>query len=161
VRQELRPWERLRPAKPKPLTPEKIAALKATGGVTEDFLAELQAAEVWINHKYTVQVTRREDGSVAELSIRRNDRKAAHDWRDFQRIKNEIAGDEIEAVELYPAMSRLMDTANQYYIFCLPPGEKVAAGLMVTARATTAEAAALGATQRELPSDWVLPEVEL
>jgi hypothetical protein len=54
-----------------------------------------------------------------------------------------------------------MDTANQYYIFCLPPGEKVAAGLMVTARATTAEAAALGATQRELPSDWVLPEVEL
>jgi hypothetical protein len=44
----------------------------------------------------------------------RLDGQAIHDWRELQRIKNEIVGDEIEAVELYPAESRLLDTANWY-----------------------------------------------
>jgi hypothetical protein len=36
-----------------------------------------------------------------------------HDWRDLQRIKNQLVGPECEAVELYPAESRKVDTANQ------------------------------------------------
>ena len=40
-----------------------------------------------------------------------------HDWRDFQRIKNELIGEEYEGVELYPAESRRVDTANQYHIW--------------------------------------------
>jgi hypothetical protein len=40
-----------------------------------------------------------------------------HDWRDLQRIKNELVGPECEAVELYPAESRLVDTANQYHLW--------------------------------------------
>jgi hypothetical protein len=51
------------------------------------------------------------------LSIKVHDKQAWHDWRDLQRIKNEICGDETEAIELYPAESRLVDTANQYHLF--------------------------------------------
>jgi hypothetical protein len=91
-------------------------------------LAEADAAEIWRNDRYVVTVTRWAEGELAgqvqELSIRRDDRRAIHDWRDFQRIKNEIARPEVEAMEIYPAESRLMDTANQYYLFCSPLGNE-------------------------------------
>lgn len=63
-------------------------------------------------------------GPVAHLSIRRADRKAARDWRDFQRIKNDIAGRDAEAVELYPAEERVVDTANQFHLWCTIPGDR-------------------------------------
>ena len=53
------------------------------------------------------------------LSIGRRDREAVHDWRHFQRIKNELVGAEHEAIELYPKESRLMDTGNRYWLFAL------------------------------------------
>ena len=40
----------------------------------------------------------------------------------MQRIKNELCGTETEAVEIYPAESRLADTANQYHLWCVEPG---------------------------------------
>ena len=46
-----------------------------------------------------------------------------HDWRELQQIKNAICGEEIEAVELYPA-SRLVDTSNQYHLWALPAGKR-------------------------------------
>lgn len=54
------------------------------------------------------------------LSIRRQDRKPVHDWRHLWMIKTELAGADAEAVELY----RLVDSANQYHLFCLPRGER-------------------------------------
>jgi hypothetical protein len=60
-------------------------------------------------------------GPLIQLSIRTLDNQPKHDWRDFQRIKNELLGPEVEGIELYPAESRLVDTSNQYYMFCLPP----------------------------------------
>lgn len=53
------------------------------------------------------------------LSIKRNDREPINDWRILQQIKNAIVGEEVEAVELYPAESRLVDSANQYHLFAL------------------------------------------
>jgi hypothetical protein len=53
------------------------------------------------------------------LSIKRADREPIRDWRILQAIKNGIVGEEVEAVELYPAESRLVDTANQYHLFAL------------------------------------------
>jgi hypothetical protein len=54
---------------------------------------------------------------IIHLSIRSNDRSSRHDWRDFQRIKNEFFGDEHEAIEIYPAESELVDGANQYHLW--------------------------------------------
>ena len=66
---------------------------------------------------------------MLHLSFKRNDRAVMDDWREKLRIKNEICdllfdgdGAECEAVELYPAMSRCIDSANQYHLWVLPPG---------------------------------------
>jgi hypothetical protein len=67
-----------------------------------------------------------EDGPVRlwQLSIKDLENTARHDWRDFQRIKNELCGPECEACEVYPAESRLVDTSNQFYLWVLPGGKR-------------------------------------
>jgi hypothetical protein len=82
--------------------------------------------EVYRNDKYQVVV--RDAGKFTMLSIRRNDRETIHDWRELQTIKNMLAGPEREAVELYPAESRRVDTSNQYYLWVLPEGDRVGFG---------------------------------
>jgi hypothetical protein len=69
---------------------------------------------------------------MAHLSIKRFDREAIRDWRHFQQIKNDICGPETEAVELYPAESRLADNANQYHLWVfLKPLGRGEAGAIV------------------------------
>ncbi len=126
----------------------------------ESQIAELVNAEIWMNNHYTVHVTRRPEGdehagSVYELSIRRNDRAPARDWRDFQRIKNEIAGPLCEAVELYPAQTRVVDTANQYFLWVFPEGVEVPVGFPRGMLMDHHEHDDSGAVQRELPQDWI------
>ena len=79
---------------------------------------------IWINSRYQVYLRHipSTDGTTecVHLSIKRLDRDVIHDWRDLQRIKNELAGAEWEGIELYPAESRLVDTANQYHLWCFP-----------------------------------------
>ena len=138
-----------------PMKPEQRAIMLAKGA-TEEMLASLEREEMWGNDLYVASCTRREDGSVYELSIRRRDREAVHDWRHFQRIKNEIAGFEVEAVELYPSMQRVMDTANQYYLWCLPPGEMLPVGFNFPTPHLVDADEHVGSTsqQRPLPDDW-------
>jgi hypothetical protein len=125
-------------------TPAKDAALERILGYVPDL-----ASEIWRNDKYVCSVERDDDGHVKELSIRRDDRSWPRDWRDFQRIKNEIAGPEVEAVELFPAESRLYDTANQFWLWCLPPGEKFSFGFHEGRHVSNdAVAVAVGARQR-------------
>ena len=80
----------------------------------------------WHNKFYVVVRTVLEpelgDVSGLHLSIRHQERKAIRDWRHFQRIKNELAGPEREAVEIFPPESQLVDTANQYHLCVLPEG---------------------------------------
>jgi hypothetical protein len=72
------------------------------------------------NNRYQVIVREHPDGPFGpyvHLTIRSQDGSPRHDWRDFQRLKNELVGEETEAVELYPAESRLVDTANHYHLW--------------------------------------------
>ncbi len=81
-----------------------------------------EGARFFHNSHYHVvrrDFTMEEGGQLVHLSIRDNERTTKHDWRDFQRIKNELLGPEEEAVELYPADSRLVDTSNQYHLWCI------------------------------------------
>lgn len=69
----------------------------------------------------------------AMLQICRADGGSVFDWRDLQQIKNLICGPEWEAVEIFPAESRLKDPSNARYLWCcnqilpfgLPGGRKV------------------------------------
>lgn len=54
---------------------------------------------------------------MISLNIRRRDGAPIHDWRHLQQIKNELTNPECEGVEIYPAMSRLVDTSNKYHIW--------------------------------------------
>jgi hypothetical protein len=69
---------------------------------------------------------------IWHLSIKRHDREPIRDWRVMQALKTAVVGPDHEGIELYPAESRVVDTANQYHIwvfatpdggpFCLPIG---------------------------------------
>lgn len=100
---ELAPWTDFEEAEPLPQLPED---------------------RIFINSRYQVNIRMGEApapfGVFIQLSIKTRDKAAYHDWRDFQRIKNELVGSHFEAVELYPSEKRLVDTANQFYVFVFP-----------------------------------------
>lgn len=86
----------------------------------------MKGVEVWANDVYEAFKHTYAPGQV-HLSIKRMDRRPIRNWRHFQQIKNEVCGEETEAVELYPAESRLADNANQYHLWVMlephQPGE--------------------------------------
>jgi len=101
-----RPWDKLR----------FEACRPSKDGPVEDFY----------NNIYGVTLRKFETGWAlnggpwAQIGIYSLDGKPRHDWRDFQKIKNDLLGEEWEAIELYPAESRLMDPSNYYILFCAP-----------------------------------------
>jgi hypothetical protein len=83
------------------------------------------------------------------LSIKRRDKKAIHDWRALQRIKNDLVGEEFEAIEIYPSESQLVDEANQYHLWVMPEGQVAPVGFRYGRTTCTPEEAALvGGRQR-------------
>lgn len=136
------------------MLPSRAANVTAERRALRRAVGDPEVPEVWENNIYVVHVARREDGSVESLSIRDRERSARHDWRDLQRIKNDVAGPETEAVELYPAMSRLMDTANQWWLWVMPPGVALTVGYEKGAVTDVDAAKAFGAKQRPLPPEW-------
>lgn len=91
--------------------------------------ADLNSVQLWRNDLYQVEL-REMHAMIGDkvqdwvhLNIRRVDGYPGRDWRHFQQIKNELVGPECEAVELYPAESRLVDTSNKYHLWaCRQPG---------------------------------------
>lgn len=55
------------------------------------------------------------------IRITNTDQSAHHDWREFQRIKNEVAGDDWCGYELYPPEQHLIDNANFFMLYAVPP----------------------------------------
>jgi hypothetical protein len=86
-------------------------------------MAERQQEEIWLNEIYqvaTIRSTHEIFGEVMQINIRRRDGNVIfRDWRHFQDIKNQLAGPECEGLELYPAESRLVDTANKYHLWVI------------------------------------------
>ncbi len=76
---------------------------------------------VYRNNKYIVFLkfgTYRPDGHrYTRVMCRRNDSKPIYSWNDLYRIKNEIFGHEVEAVQIMPRVSELVDQANLYWFW--------------------------------------------
>ena len=129
-------------------------------------IRSLKEDEIWVSDLYQVNIRRRtgpgffdetkevysgfpkENGEVVWLSIKRLDKDPIHDWRDLQRIKNEVMGEEAEAIEIYPAESRKMDVANQYHLFAFTT--QILIGFLGRAVGSSAKAEQVGAKQRAL-----------
>lgn len=98
-------------------------SLGAKGDDYDDLLKRYCKDEVWINDKYQVDVTReiKSPGwpDMIHLSIKLLTEDPIHDWRDLQAIKNTLVGEENEAIELYPAESRLVDVANRFHLWVI------------------------------------------
>lgn len=105
---------------------------KIEDGVVDD----TERPEQWTNDLYSVTVRRwTEDpvfgsrGGMIQIGISALDGTSRHDWRDFQNIKNQIAGPECEAFELYPAERRLLDPSNYYTLWCFPGLKRIKVGI--------------------------------
>lgn len=132
-------------------------------GVPHDLAAaqveQLRRQSVHMNDRYQVNAQTLEApfgefvGDVIWLSIKRRDKAPVHDWRDLQVIKNLIVGPEHEGFEIYPAESRLVDTANQYHVFVfLDPKVRLPVGFRTREVTGAEQAAAVGARQRDFHS---------
>jgi hypothetical protein len=118
-------WQPLRQGVCKPIDQRLVDDLWKTGRyesrekIVADLEREEKATTIWINETYQVQ--RREmtqPPGLIHLNIRRRDgAPILRDWRHFQQIKNELIGEECEAIELYPAESRKVDASNKYHIW--------------------------------------------
>lgn len=138
-----------------------IKYLKRTVGLTKaqalDWQAWAALGVCYLNNLYQVEVrdadVRGEDWPpMLWLSIKRRDKNPIHDWRDLQRIKSEIVGPDCEGVEIYPAESRLVDSANQYHLWVIrEPGIRFPFGFFDGRQVMGPEdAAKMGAKQRDI-----------
>lgn len=85
-------------------------------------LIQMEREEIWLCDQYQVAVDKTPQHgfrgfTLWHISIKRRDKEPIHDWRDLQEIKNQICGPEFEAVELYPAEQRKVDSANQFHLW--------------------------------------------
>jgi len=112
------------PIKPRELI-AKLMAIGAPRALAKAQYRRMQRLEWWGNDDYSATVDRAcehamGDGlTVTHISFHRRDRAPVHDWRDVQQIKSDILGADAEAVELYPAEWRVVDTANEYHLWAV------------------------------------------
>jgi len=170
---KVKKWLPFQPAEMTNKTPQELEALvqevmkhydisemRARARIVSIIEDQRRYNEIYINNIYQVIVQREPEKpegwpELIYLSIKRLDKHPVHDWRHLQRIKNELVGEECEAVELYPAESRLLDTSNQYHLWCIKkPGVRFPFGFNDGRNVSgKEEAEAVGAKQRELDKE--------
>jgi hypothetical protein len=111
-------------SEPFPPLPGEIDLIAVMWGITPEKAEERwefqnQVCQFWEDDEHEVKAMPINGGT--QLLIRRKDRQKVTDhYQVFQRIKNQILGPEVEAIELYPAASREYDTSNTYSLWCSP-----------------------------------------
>mgnify|MGYP001266712038 CR=1 FL=1 len=96
-------------------------------------------AEIYTNSIYQVAVYRGDEaddlvhvpelkGQCTWLSIKRRDKRPVNHWQDMQTMKNRLVGTECDAFQIFPAESRMVNTANQYHLIVLPEGKHLPFG---------------------------------
>jgi hypothetical protein len=94
-------------------------------GVNEEtainMMLQQTSEKLFMNDVYQVTVSNVHTSpnwpDTIHLSIMRIDKEPIHDWWDLQDIKNQLVGDEHDAIEVYPAESKIVDMANQYHLW--------------------------------------------
>jgi len=122
-------FERMDPAAVAESAAQAIAPLAVGPRILAEAMKQAASVETWQNSRYMVRVYRRDD-AIRALQVQDATGPQGPHWADLQRVKNEIAGPEAEAYEIYPAESRLIDGGGPvYWLFVVPPGERAPGGL--------------------------------
>ncbi len=97
-----------------PTLPEKLSWIEARVRESASWL-------LYRNNLYLVVIEM--TAPLIHVCIRRHDGKPCANWNHLQQIKSELIGPEHEAVQLFPAESRLINTTNEYHLWVHPtPG---------------------------------------
>ncbi len=64
------------------------------------------------------------------LAIKRMDSLPIHSWTIFQEIKDQVVGENVVAIEVYPEKDRVIDTANIYHLWVFKEGYGPNVGLL-------------------------------
>ncbi len=96
------------------------------------WLSEVTRVYVDNDKQYSVLIrhVKTDWGEVQHAAIRNADNTDIL-WREKQRIKDEIFGEERTAIEVFPAKNELVDGANMYHLWVLPDGLNLPFGLHV------------------------------
>jgi hypothetical protein len=81
----------------------------------EGAIQRMTSLNIYENNLYHVEITY--SLPFIHINIHRHDGKPCTEPGHFQVIKDELVGVEYEAVELFPAESRLVDTSNEYHLW--------------------------------------------
>jgi hypothetical protein len=105
---------------------DKMGSVELPQKILQELLEVLKADSIYCNDTYQCMVSRNSD--YTHLTIVRHDREPIHSWQHIQQIKNDICGEDCEGIELYPAMSRIVDNNNFYHLWVLGPGKRIEVG---------------------------------
>lgn len=98
---------------------QRVPAPNSVGAKVHGWLREMNEAYRATDGRYAVLVRTLETGqlgSVKHAAIR-NAESTEISWSEKQRIKNELFGEEKQAIEFFPKQSELIDEANMYHIW--------------------------------------------
>lgn len=78
------------------------------------------------NNRYVVMVYDNvtvTTGFATQILVQKHDdTPIVNHWSEMQRIKNEVFGKEVTAIEYFPAESQLIDHHNIYWMWIFPDG---------------------------------------
>lgn len=76
------------------------------------------------NTRYTVMVydnsPTSKGGAIRVMIQKHDDTPIMNHWSEIQKIKNEVFGEDVTAVEYYPSKEELIDDRNIYWIWIFP-----------------------------------------
>lgn len=64
-------------------------------------------------------------GLTVHIKVRRRDEKSNVPWWALQLIKNEVAGEDAIAIEVYPPHGEVIDELNMRHLWVVPEGVTV------------------------------------
>jgi hypothetical protein len=123
-------WQTMvRTIEPPPKEETIAGQMKMADQTPKEAIAHLRYDEFWRNDTYGAGVRRFKTLSPfmpsTHVSISRWDEGIVREWWDLQRIKNDVLGLNVEAFEIYPADTRVVDIANAYHLWAFPAGFRI------------------------------------
>lgn len=105
-----------------PMTPFEKQDVSGIPGRVELTPNEHWSPFAYVNNRYSVQVSfvSTAVGKVTHFWIRHHAGEMPRSWMDMQRIKNELAGSDATAVEVFPPQAELVDSANMAHLWVYP-----------------------------------------
>ena len=103
---------------------DTMCAQRGTTGVSDETILQYATNHLnevtkqiwWANDLYMATVLHEPNG-WAHITFKRNDGGTNVSWQEKQWLKSDVLGEDCEALELFPAESRVVETAGYHYLW--------------------------------------------